>query len=303
MLKTKLLIGGSSPEYCLNRLKREKIRIFRAEKTEKNKILITLSQKDAEKVFAIYPRIWYNDEKDSPYVVLKEQKTGFSKTVSLLKKRVGLWLGILAFFCIVSVSDSFIFDVRMTGDTTYRTEAIRLVREVGLSKGDRDSLKKRTTLERALTKLDKVSFASVKKDGKILYLNVRLSPFSDKDTKTGALRSAYVGTVEEIVVLRGTKGVFVGEQVKIGQPLIYDYILFGNEGEEQKAKTVAVGFCKIAVESEWKIEAENEKEAVKKALFLAGDGENEAVKTEQKDGKYVVKIRSVRLQTINYSHT
>ena len=69
--RDRFLVEGLMPQRALLRLKRAKIDLYHVKKIEKNQILFSVSQKDSEKVFAIYPNVCYNISVYSPFTVKK----------------------------------------------------------------------------------------------------------------------------------------------------------------------------------------------------------------------------------------
>ncbi len=91
-------VEGIMPERALLRLQRAGICVYNAQKIKKNQILFSVSAKDSEKVFAIYPNVCYNISAYSPFVVRKIGVEGIAKYVELFQKRVGFLLGGLLFW-------------------------------------------------------------------------------------------------------------------------------------------------------------------------------------------------------------
>ena len=85
--KQPLLIEGMMPERALLRLKRAGIPVYDAKKCEKNQILFYVNRKDSEKVFAIYPKTWYNKAERGGYEVSSLGEKGVFVRLKKLEKR------------------------------------------------------------------------------------------------------------------------------------------------------------------------------------------------------------------------
>ena len=82
MFREKLIVEGVQPEKALLRLQKAGIDVFHAKKIKKNQILFTVSKKDSEKVFAIYPKMWYN-------ISRKKKKKAAYRTLACLSRSIG----------------------------------------------------------------------------------------------------------------------------------------------------------------------------------------------------------------------
>ena len=58
--RERILLEGNMPERALLRLRREKIALYHVRKTAKDRLLFSVNREDAEKIFAIYPKVCYN---------------------------------------------------------------------------------------------------------------------------------------------------------------------------------------------------------------------------------------------------
>ena len=56
----KFRLRGKNAEIALTRLKNAKIDLYNVKKTEKDAVTFEVKGKQARKVFAIYPKTWYN---------------------------------------------------------------------------------------------------------------------------------------------------------------------------------------------------------------------------------------------------
>ena len=97
LLYRRVEIQGLMPERALLKLRRAGVEVFSLTKPEKNRVVFSVKKKDIEKFFAIYTKVCYNRNGNSPYSVRDVGGIGVEKHLDFLKKRVGLLLGGLLF--------------------------------------------------------------------------------------------------------------------------------------------------------------------------------------------------------------
>ena len=130
--RVRLMIEGVMPERALLRLKRAKIDVYDVKKVEKNQILLSVSRKDCEKVFAFYPNLCYNNTVYTPYTAKKIGGTGLYAFVEKCKKRVGLVLGGVLALAVLLASNSLVLGVRFVGEQSYKREGYAALAEAGV---------------------------------------------------------------------------------------------------------------------------------------------------------------------------
>ncbi|MBO4989133.1 MAG: sporulation protein YqfD [Clostridia bacterium] len=206
----RLSIQSLSPEVALSKLKREGISLYHVEKSEKNRLYFSIKRKDERKAFAILGNSCYN--------MKKERSEGWSLFFEHAKKRTGFALGAALLFLAMALLQPMVFAIDLKGEERYRDYAETILAENGVRlfqpyRGDNAYLSAR------LLQLPAVSFASVKKEGFRLVVEIR-SRSQEEIVKKEPLCAAYDGTVETLVVLAGTASVKVGDEVAKGDVLI-----------------------------------------------------------------------------------
>ena len=74
--RDRFIVEGVMPQRALLRLKRAGIVLFHVKKIQKNQIVFSVSVKDTEKVFAIYPNVCYNISAYTPFTVKQIGREG-----------------------------------------------------------------------------------------------------------------------------------------------------------------------------------------------------------------------------------
>lgn len=215
----RLSIQSLSPEVALSKLKREGISLYHVEKTEKNRLYFSIKSKDERKAFAILGNSCYN--------MKKERSEGWSLLFERARKRVGCLLGALLLFAAMFFLQPMVFFIDVKGERAYRDYAMTLLEENGVRlfspyTGDN------VYLSAKLLQLPAVTFASVRKEGFCLVVEIR-SRLQEATVRKEPLFASCDGTVESIVVLAGTASVKVGDEVKKGDVLVLPTTTDGRE--------------------------------------------------------------------------
>ncbi len=299
-VKERILLQGIMPERALLRLKRAGIWVYNAKKVEKNQILLCVKRKDIQKVFAIYPNVCYNNNAQSAYTVTYKGSAGLGKLVTAVQKRAGLLLGFLVCMTATLACQPLVFEVEVLGAQGYAREVKIALDEAGIRpfapyKGGQEDL-----ISAKLLALEGVEYASVKKNGHRVAVEVRVSPFLESKSQTGSMQSARTGKIIAMTVLRGTPLKKVGEEVRIGETLVGDW--FSTEEGGQVRVEIIARVC-IACVYACEIEAENEDEAFAKAylaLALKETDELKARRIEAREGRYFVTLEYTAVERMNF---
>ncbi len=291
------------PERALLRLKRAQIDVFDVKKTQKNQILLSVNRKDIEKVFAIYPKVCYNNSVRSAYEVRLAGKLGVFKYVEKLKNRVGFLLGAALFCAGTLLADSFVFGVEFQGDVGYERETLALLNENGIKPFSRYRSGNEDLLCANLLSLPDVEFCSVKKSGFSVIVEIRCSPFPVQTLKKGALTATRNGRIVTLTALRGTPLKEKGDTVQIGEPIVGDYFET-QSGERTKVEVIARARVACAYEAE--ILATDKQTAFAEGylqLNLSPNDEIKSVEITKKDEEaknlFHVKITYEVIETLN----
>ena len=290
------------PERALLRFKREGIAVYHAKKVKKNQILFSVSRKDSEKVFAIYPNVCYNISVYHPFTVKKVGSSGIATCFDFLKRRLGLLLGGLLFAVLLLFSDMWIFSVDHIGTDIYRRETLAALEESGITpfcvyrKGKEDEVCAR------ILALDGVEFCSLQKSGHRLLVEVRLSPFALYRVDKENMVAKHSGTLLSITALKGTPLKKAGEEVRCGETLVENRF-YTEDGGQVCVEPIAR--ASIACVLEETFEAETAEEAFAAAYLKLQLSDRDRITESSiigENGLFQVKIGYTVIETINLTN-
>lgn len=302
----RFLLTGNA-EYGLERLKKSGFSLYDVKKTQKDGVTFLLDGKQAQKVFAIYPKTWYNREERGGVKIRSLGKTGALPLLQKLLKRVGLSIG-LALFCITTAfSDRLVFSVRYIGDPVTIEEAKRVAATYGLKPFRRLDDAKRLELSSALLSLDGVAFASVKKSGRVAYVQTVASSFVSDTRQKGDMTARHDGVLRSLIAPSGEKVAAANVPVKKGDLLVSATVVTG-EGTDRKWKSIVVSamakiecvFC-----ARFPLADLNDDTARQVALFTLSEQEPslcavKSVTTERIGEEYAVTLTYLVAETWNF---
>ncbi|MBE5740190.1 MAG: hypothetical protein E7349_04970 [Clostridiales bacterium] len=292
-------VEGIMPERALARLKRAGICIYNAKKVKKNQILFSVSRKDSEKVFAIYPNVCYNISVYTPFVVKKVGAEGIARYVELMKKRAGLLLGGLLFAAAIVASDSLIFGIQFVNSSVYERETLMALEESGIKPfapyNDKD-------LDVACSKilsLDGVEYCSVRKTGFWAQVELRFSPFTLNRFEKDSMKAKHTGTLLSLTALKGTPVKKIGDEIQVNDVLVENYFSLESGGQVcvEPIARASIACCYEAV-----LEANSEEEAFAMAYLELGLSDLDTITAKEITGAdclYTVKIGYIVIERIN----
>ena len=270
--KTQLTIDSLSSEQALYKLARENIPVFSAYKSGKNQITFTVATKDLEKVFAILPALCYN--------VKKVRYRGLSLLYKKCLGGIGLIVG-AALFCLTVLSaQNRVLKIEVVGSGAYYKEQVLSVLESGGVKKLSAKPENTALLSAEILGFPNVNYCAISCEGGILTVEVRVGEEHDVLQKEPLLSPA-AGVVEELLVVRGTARVAVGDTVEAGQLLVEGVALYG----EQQREVIVIARVKISF-SVAELFSGSEEEARASAYIKYGELFN--VQAEQADGGFFI---------------
>ena len=204
----------------LDKLARAQIEVCSFRILAKNSAVFTVNGKDAKKAFAILRNSCYNIKKVRP--------RGAAKAAAAVKRFCGLAVGILLFFVSVLFFEARILDIRIVGSGAYyKEEILHILNENGVKKL-KALPKDCSTITASIISLPFVSFCTVGKEGGIVTVTVEVTS-DDKTLTSEPLLAPASGTVEELVVVRGTPTVQAGDSVRMGDILVKNEATLGEK--------------------------------------------------------------------------
>ena len=292
----KIILEGSSPEKALSRLAREGICVFRAKKLKKNQILFRVNEKDAEKVFAIYPNVCYNIPVYGGYTARSAGKTGASALFGRLKARPGIPVGAALLFALCLFADGLVLRIDVTGAEEYRRDVLAALADCGIGRFSRYSDEGARQAAAQVLAIDGVSYCSVKKSGVTVTAEVRVSPFKEPSAQAGDMIAAHSGRIVNMAVLRGTPLKKAGDEVSAGEPLVGGYF---TDAEGGRGEVTAIARVTLSCVFEGVIDADSEEAALARG-YLQADGEIAERHCERVEGGYLVRLVYTVAETFNF---
>ena len=298
-LRRRLCIEGVMPERALLKLKRADIALFNVKKTHAKRMEFLVNEKDVKKVFAIYPKLCYNTITTAPFCVRDLGGVGLLKRIEKYKNRKGFLLGAILFCLISMYANGYVFAVDFVGSPVYAREARQLLEEKGITpfalykKGNEDWICAQ------LLRLPDVEYASVRKRGMRVQVEMRLYNLPSKSLEKGDFVARHSGKILSITALRGTANKKAGDTVRVGEPLVFAYYLDKDGGQ---VCVEPIARASIACTYEAEISAESEEEAFATAylqLELGQDSELTKKSIQKMENVFLVRLEYTTVEKIN----
>ena len=218
--KQEIFVESLSVFRVADKLARAQIEVCDFRILSKNSAVFTVNGKDTKKAFAILRNSCYNIKKVRP--------KGAARAVAAAKRFLGLAVGILLFFASVLFFEARVLDIRIVGSGAYyREEILHILDENGVKKL-KVLPKDCAPITASIISLPFVSFCTVGKEGGIVTVTVEVTS-DDKTLISEPLLSPASGTVEELVVIRGTPAVQAGDSVRAGDLIVKNEATFGED--------------------------------------------------------------------------
>ena len=300
LYRERILLEGMMPERALLKLRRADIPLYHIEKPQKNQIVFHVMKKDVEKVFAIYPKVCYNNPNYRAYQVQSLGAVGVGKYIEGLKRRVGILLGGLLGLSLVLASQPLVFSVDFAGTGVYARESYQALEEAGIRLFAPYNAKEVDSVCAKLLALDGVEYCSVRKIGHRVVVETRLSPFPKTQLQKGVMYARHTGEIVAMTVLRGSPLKQIGETVQKGEALVGDW--FSTESGGQVRVEIIARVC-ITCTYTLMVEAKDEEEAFAKAYLSVGFTDKEQIKensVEKIDELYKVSFVYLTVESINF---
>lgn len=207
----------------LDKLAREGIKVVSFRTPAKNRAVFSVNGKDVKKVFAILRGSCYNIKKVRP--------RGLSALAKRLYRSLGLVAGVVFFLLCVLFAEGRVMKIEVVGSGAYyKDEVMRILEEYGIG-GFSSFPEDCAPVTARIIALPRVSFCTVGKDGGIVTVTVEVTD-DEATLKSEPLLSPCGGTVEELVVVRGTPLVSVGDQVQAGGVIVNNETVAGEEARK-----------------------------------------------------------------------
>ena len=222
----------SSPEYVINLLSKHSLNVYGVKIQEKF-CTLKINAKDSLK----FERILRNYGKKYNL----KRSIGGGKNLKNFAKRAFYYLGLLVGILSATLYSFLVTDIKVEGNARIEESTIisAIENEIKfpfLGRGEDVII-----VENLVRKIEGVSYASIKKEGRVLCVKIveELPKVEKIDTQNlVSIIAKESGVITKMVVLGGTALVGVGSEVKEGQELIAPYLI---NASEEKKPTLAIG--------------------------------------------------------------
>lgn len=258
MRKCGITIESLSAHRVADKLSGAGVEVLGFEREGKNSVTVWVNGKDRAKVFAILQSSCYN--------VVRVQYRGAEKLFHACIRCVGLIAGCLVFLCSVLFMQSRILRIEVVGSGAYYEREVSEILTRGGTKLFSAAPKDSAALTSEILALPRVSFCSLEMEGGVLTVTVEVS--DENALIAGApLLAPAQGIVEELVVVRGTPLVNVGDSVGFGDTVVGNFAPVGEDGTRDVLVIARVRVC-FPVSKEYELE---EKQAQAQAFIEFGE--------------------------------
>lgn len=234
-----ILVKGKNLAYLFERLKKNSVDVLKVKKIDENAIILRVSRKDYQKVFAILNKTWYNK---------LIRRGGFFGAIQKCKKRVFFFASMLAFVLATQLLKNTIFNVEIVGlKNNDKNLLLNNLQSYGVEKYCNYNLLNVDEIKKnILTDFDSLSFVTIEKSGNRLIINCFKRPKNDfiNELNQSVLISNFCGKLIRLNVFSGTQMKNVGDIVNVGDTLIIGKV-FTENGEYP---TQALGYAVIQSE-------------------------------------------------------
>ncbi len=163
------------------------------------------------------------DGKNIEYTV--EKRSGLPAFLDRYKYRFGIWIGILCAVTLIVLSQAYVWDIEVTGNTQMTSAEVRqMLAEYGFGVGS--NIKKTNTdriENRILIDSERISWISINIIGTVAEVQIRENASADRGetvTRPANLIAAKAGVIEEVRIYRGNVVVSSGKYVEKGDLLV-----------------------------------------------------------------------------------
>ncbi len=218
--RAEIEVVSLSSHRVADKLVRGGIEVYSVRKTGKNSISVQVARKDCEKVFAILRGSCYN--------IAEVRERGLALLYKKCLARIGLLIGAALFVLLVAAAQSRVLRIEVVGSGAYyEREVLETLEAAGIVPFSAPPENFHPFTAKILS-LPRVTFCEMKCSGGVLTVEVRVSDEAER-LSAEPLLSPAGGRVEELVVLRGTPCVQVGDEVEKGQTVVEPFACYGEE--------------------------------------------------------------------------
>lgn len=256
--------------------------------------------------------------KNSNVEILYVEKIGkFSKLFSI--EKIGVFIGFIVGIALWTISTFFVTKIVVYGNSVYSVEDItKIVTNLYSSNIISKAQINTDKIEQKIVEQTSINTVSCILKGNCLVINVKEELRGDTyvEGQFSPLLSVYDGQVTSINIIQGTPAVSVGQIIKLGDVLVYPYII-DSSGEKRFMQPIADIICdvwitaKIDVYDSQKITQKTGNKQQIQNIYAFGQPvyiSNEKVKFEQYEQSLTTKYLTnflipIKIETIVYEET
>ncbi len=279
-------IEGLNLSALLNKLKKSEVGVYRLRFVSQNAVTLRVKVIDEQKFFAIIDNLCYN--------VKKIKNSGKLLPLYKLLLSPSILLGVAVFIAVCISLSGIIMGVSFSGSgVRYKDRVANYLVDRGVVKKTSFHCVNLDELSNdILSAFNEFSFVSCAKRGNMLLIELVLAENKThvESNSEPNLYSNCAGVVEEVKVYRGTANVKVGDEVNVGDALVFGFMEI--KGKRVEVNALAVITIRASKQFSYITECENNEEEVT-AFAIASLGEEcleTLVDKEEKNGKYYYKV-------------
>ncbi len=233
--KNKVEITGLNIDRLINELINKGIVLNDIQRVSHRVVIVCVTDKMLKKLLVYIKPLWYNVTVLYNFSLINSLKT-------LLTKRLGLLMGLIAAIVIVAICSLFVWDIKVIGNEIIKDDIVfEKLGELGVKKGclindiDRKEIARNLTIE-----LSESSLISIEIKGVTLIVNIKeriTRPDQDNQEFSDEIVSGFDCQITKIALLNGTVMVRSGDIVKKGEILGAAYEDY-YEGSEKIRKSI-----------------------------------------------------------------
>ncbi len=256
--EARFTVRSLSAQCVPDKLARAGVPVLCVRMRQKNTVEVHIRAKDVKKTFAILRGSCYNIENLGYF--------GLARLGANAVRAAGLLFGAVLFLAAVLFCESRVLAVEVVGGGAYYArEVLSVLEEEGV--GRFAPMPKDTgRLTARILRLRNVEFCSFKRRGGILTVEVQCAE-SEAPIAGMPLVSSVSGVISELIVLRGTACVSVGDAVEKGQLLVENYSMTG----DKKTPVIVIAKAGIVREIDAVYALEGEAQAAAQAALDFGE--------------------------------
>ncbi len=233
----RIKVNGDGVERFLNLCSKHRVPVWDIKRNQKE-LFVCLKIKDYKKI-----RLLRRTVKFPPKIKI-HKKYGLPFIIKSYEKRKGIALGIILSIFILYFLSSFIWEIKVVGNTNISSnEVITACEELGIKKGIKKNKIDPYNLKSLLVlKVEGIAWCSFNVEGSVLTVDVSEAKDSSKeeDNAPSNLISTSDGIIKSTEISQGTKNIEIGEAVRKGDLLVSGALNYGEKTDFIKSEGIII---------------------------------------------------------------